>query len=169
MSPSCCENLSSLADGDKQLILRSLPLNHHRRRGHSEATSLKELQWKLRRWKTTWRTWWKSDICVVYCVNVRKVTASSSSHRSDVFSSLTHKLHVRHHSLAHSLTRSLGLWHILFLSIHQLLHLSPAHTQRCVSVFTSSNLLHHQRLAAKIHRTLFVASFSSCFLSASFK
>ncbi len=49
--PSCRVSLSSLVDGNKQLV-ESLPLNHHRRRGHSEMTSLKELQSKLRRWKS---------------------------------------------------------------------------------------------------------------------
>ncbi len=56
-----------LVDGGKQLlelILQSLPLNHHRRRGRNEMRSLKELQSKLKRWKTMWRTWWKYDISV---------------------------------------------------------------------------------------------------------
>ncbi len=47
-----------------ELILQSLLLNHGRRRGHSKMTSLKELQSKLKRWKTMWKTWRKHDISV---------------------------------------------------------------------------------------------------------
>ncbi len=101
--PSCCVNLSSLADGDKQLvepILQVLPLNHHRRRGHNEMRSLKELRSKLKWWKTTWRTWWKCDFF-----------SPCPPHRSDVFFSFSRMLHGHHHSVCPHFT----LLHLAFI------------------------------------------------------